>query len=141
MRLKFVVLYAATLLPILLVGVFLLWIGESIGGVVSAGVYLMGIYAISRLLVRRRIIITEEGVIHKTVSNETLMRWDEIKSIGVPRRSPVSGYQKWIYFSKNEIRLNNVEGIEVSDSFFVVSYRERILDEVRKYWDSEIIGV
>ena len=138
---KFIAMYLISLFPIFLVGVFSFYIGEIYVGALSVGIYLTAVHIIARLFIFRRIIITEEGVTHKTGSKETLLMWSEIKTIGVPRRSIVSGYNKWIYFSKYEMDNTSVIGTNVNDSFFIVNYRKRILDEIRKHWNSEILGV
>ena len=138
---KFVAIYLIATLPIALVSIFLLWIGEIIPGLIFGAISIACIYIIIRLLILRKIIITDEGITHKTSSSEKSMQWSEVKSIGVSKVRDSAGY-RWMYFTSHEVpHMEYVDASMVCDTFFIVSYRPSIVNLVKTYWNSEIEGV
>jgi len=139
--LKIVTVYLIVFSPGILLSILTFWAGRVEIALCLLIPSLFAMYLIIRLLVLRRIIIDEKGVVFKTPSTKQQIMWSDIKSIGVSDRRDRAGI-KWIYFTSQKVPpLLYVEAKMISNGFFAVSYRKSIIKAVRQYWHSEIDGI
>jgi hypothetical protein len=90
----------------------------------------------------RKIIVSAYGIKYKTLFKSYEMTWQEIKRIGlgyIPFKTP--GRKPWIYFSDVPVSMPMLTARSINKKFFMISYRQKIIDEVRKYWDYGIDGL
>ena len=90
----------------------------------------------------KSIIINAEGVRYITLFKSFEMKWKDIELIGigfVPIKKP--GAKPWIYFSSDKVALSTLTSNMISDRFLMINYRKNVIDEIKKYWASEITGL
>lgn len=87
-----------------------------------------------------KIVIDEIGVRFITLFKKNELNWNEIKEIGIghfyPRGSRGPDY---IYFSKHDELLGNlIYPKMVGRDFIIMQYRQKAIDEIRRYWDKPL---
>ena len=90
----------------------------------------------------KRIVIGETGVEYFTLTKHYTMSWAEIKIIGIgyiPIKAP--GRPPWVYFAADGIACAMLNAGSINDKYFMVHYRQAIVDEIKKYWSGEILGL
>jgi len=89
----------------------------------------------------RKIYISDCGVKYKTLFKSYEMTWDEIKIVGIgyiPIKAP--GRKPWIYFSDQPVSIPMLSPRSFNKKFYMVSFRQKIIDEIKKHWDMGIDG-
>jgi hypothetical protein len=119
---------------------------ELVWGLVFLAPYGWFLFILGRVAVLAlvsRLVIGEGGVESITLKKRCKMSWDEIHVVGI-------GYDgsykypwkpRMIYFSADGISAQMIFAEMVNDRFFVIDYRHRIVDEIRKSWPYEIDGL
>lgn len=89
-------------------------------------------------LLQTKIEISEEGVKYTTPSNQFNMRWSEIGMIGISHYISGPRNKLSIYFSvEKEPVFYTTRGM-LNEKFFIVNYRKKIIEEIKKYWPYDI---
>ena len=86
--------------------------------------------------------ISSKGVRYSTLFKTMEMTWDEIAIIGigyVPIKGP--GKKPWIYFSGDRVAISTLTPRLVNERFYIMNYRQSVIDEIRKYWQNNIVGL
>ena len=90
----------------------------------------------------KKVVIDEYGVKYITLRKRYEMTWDEIKIVGIgyiPIKTP--GRKPWVYFAANGISFPMLHAKMINEKFFMVGYRKKVEDEIRKYWTQKIDGL
>jgi len=137
----FSIVYFGVISVPLLISITLIWFGRSDIGLPLLILILVLIYIMIRVLLLKRVIINESGVIFKTPSSQKQILWSDMKCIGVPRIRSRAG-NRWIYFTSQEMHpVLYVDASMINNDFFVVSYRKSIIKAITTYWRSGITRV
>jgi len=134
----FMIVFGATIvLPVIM----FLWTSVWYG-LFFLAIWAMGYALIINQCLIKRIEIDKSGVAYKTLTKNYKMSWDEIKIVGfgyLPIKAP--GAKPWIYFAADGVSCPVLNAAMVNDKYFMVNYRQKIVDEIRKYWLKEIDGL
>ena len=111
-------------------------------GIVTVVLFLIVSYSMIDSFLVRSIVINEYGVEYISIKRKFVMKWDEIKIIGLGY-VPIKGPSKkpWIYFAADGISMPMLNAKMVNDKFFMVTYSKKIEDAIRMYWTGNIDGL
>lgn len=89
-----------------------------------------------------RIEISSKGVNYITLFKRYSLKWTEISIIGVGY-VPIKklGTKPWIYFSANNVPVVSLTANMVNERFFMMNYRESVIEVIKQYWPYDIIGL
>lgn len=88
-------------------------------------------------------VINQEGVIFTARKHKHYIKWDDVDSIMIyPNPSGIMNKSSMICFIKGKeypLRYRNAK--QFNENFLGVQFREKIILEIRKYWDKPIQGI
>ncbi|WP_270171659.1 hypothetical protein [Paenibacillus sp. SYP-B4298] len=90
----------------------------------------------------KRIIIGSEGIAFCSYKVKKMLKWTNIKEIGVVEYAPfpVAHSARFICFSK-DLGSTGRRILKFEENYIYVKYQEAIITEILRYWDNEIIGL